>query len=153
ALEREPRDARALAEQHRVGQHGHGLGALFLEGGEGAVDLVGPGDVEGQQGQAQSLGGRSGLLQLQYVGGIRRVGQHGHAAEPGDGLLGNSRYFPERSGPAERERPVMFPPGRARLATTPSSTGVQAATTMGTSLVAFLAAWMPGVVNAKTTST
>jgi hypothetical protein len=55
--------------------------------------------------------------------------------------LSNSRYLPTISGPAMRVNPVTFFPGRARLATSPLSTGSKTATvTMGIVPVAFLAA-------------
>ena len=44
----------------------------------------------------------------------------------------------------------MFPPGRARLSTSPAATGsVTSKKTMGIVLVAFLAARAPGVVGVK----
>ena len=51
-------------------------------------------------------------------------------------------------------RPVMFPPGRARLETSPALTGSPtAANTMGIALVAFRAARTPGLVAVTITST
>ena len=45
-----------------------------------------------------------------------------------------------------QDTPVMFPPGRARLATNPVVTGSMAATmTIGSSAVACFAAWIAGV--------
>ena len=50
--------------------------------------------------------------------------------------------------------PVMFPPGRARLATRPLPTGSAAnVTTMGMVVVARLAAWAAGVDEVTITST
>ena len=57
-----------------------------------------------------------------------------------------SNCLPIRSGTIW-DNPVMFPPGRARLAASPAPTGsITAATTMGIVPVACLAACVAGVV-------
>jgi hypothetical protein len=50
--------------------------------------------------------------------------------------------------------PVTFAPGRARLVTSPAPTGSKTCAKMiGIAVVAFLAARVPGIVNAMITST
>ena len=68
--------------------------------------------------------------------------------------LSNSSLLPS-SAAARRLSPVMFLPGRARLATNPAATGSAplAAMTMGIVVVACLAAWTIGLPLATITST
>jgi hypothetical protein len=65
----------------------------------------------------------------------------------------SSSRFPPSSG-AMKVNPVMFPPGRARLATSPLPTGSAIGLkTMGIVLVARFAARAEGVASAKSRST
>ena len=69
----------------------------------------------------------------------RRSGavQHGHPREPGQGLLEELELLARISGVSCWLRPVTLPPGRARLATSPASTGSVALTmTIGIVVVA-----------------
>src|SRR2546421_469312 len=68
--------------------------------------------------------------------------------------LNSSSRFPV-SSPVDQPGPVMFPPGRARLVTSPSSTGsVSEGTMMGIVFVAFLAAsTVPGTATIDRKST
>jgi hypothetical protein len=71
----------------------------------------------------------------------------------GNASLSNSNRFPASSGLFCSDIPVMFPPGRARLATRPVPTGSPAkAITMGMVDVARLAAVTDGVYAAMMTS-
>jgi hypothetical protein len=66
--------------------------------------------------------------------------------------LSSSSRLPLKSV-AKADNPVMFPPGRARLATRPVSTGLPEDTmTIGTVVVVFLAAWAATLENATMTS-
>src|SRR5215831_12021658 len=62
--------------------------------------------------------------------------------------LRNSSRFPASSD-VNLVSPVTLPPGRAKLATSPSPTGSPLTLTIGTVVVAFLAAWTDAVLCAK----
>ncbi len=67
--------------------------------------------------------------------------------------MSSSSRFP-LSSEERNDNPVMFPPGRARLAMRPVPTGSSLSTiTMGIVVVACLAAWIAGVPFATITST
>lgn len=71
----------------------------------------------------------------------------------GTASLRNSSRLPLKSR-AWEAGPVRFPPGRARLATSPVTTGSELLIdTMGIVVVAFLAAWLAGVRVATMMST
>ena len=70
----------------------------------------------------------------------RNLARHGYSV--GVNLAIESRFA--ESSEAKSDIPVMFPPGRPRLATRPVSTGSPASTTMGTVLVPSLAARAAG---------
>lgn len=74
-----------------------------------------------------------------------RIGQEGHAGQAGTASRSTSSCLPLSSWPSV-VTPVTFPPGRARLLTSPWATGSPAVTmTMGIVAVAALAARTPGV--------
>jgi hypothetical protein len=82
-------------------------------------------------------------------------GFHSAATRESFGInsLGNSTRLPCSSGVLWLT-PVMFPPGRARLATSPDPTGsATVENTTGTVVVAPFAASAPGVAKATMTST
>src|SRR3972149_5303138 len=72
----------------------------------------------------------------------------------GTASLSSSRYLPPISGPAIRDSPVRFPPGRPNLSMSPDPIGSAArAKTMGVVPFACLALWATTVPGAKITST
>jgi len=71
---------------------------------------------------------------------IGRIREDGHPGEVGDSLLEQPKCLPIISVPARRASPVMFPPGRTKLAMRLIRTGLATATMMmGIVLVAFFA--------------
>jgi hypothetical protein len=84
------------------------------------------------------------------IGGIVRIPKRGDLGGFGISSFTKSRRFDATSPPSVVD-PVTFPPGRARLATSPFSTGAPTATmTTGIVVVARLAATVAGVDAAVT---
>jgi hypothetical protein len=121
---------------------------LFLDhSGEGGVEFPRSRHEQRLPAHADRVGGRLCLVEEGA-----RVGIVG-GAEKGD--PGKTRAkFPEqlqslaRQIGAVAETPVRFPPGRARLATSPVANGSATDMTIGMVAVAFLAAWAAGVATA-----
>src|SRR5204863_3122292 len=92
-------------------------------------------------------------FQLQRVRGVGRIQQDRDTRGRGDHLL--EEFKPLVTTPRlKSDSPVMLPPGRARLATSPVPTGSAAfPMTIGITLVALLAAWSAGAPTATKIST
>src|SRR6516165_9429771 len=94
---------------------------------------------------AQRRGGDLRLLIEAHDRGLAEFQITATRESPGTASFRISRRFPSSSGP-RMVKPVTFPPGRAKLATSPDSTGLPLdAKTIGIVSVAALAARVPGV--------
>src|SRR5262249_43512230 len=85
------------------------------------------------------------LFELEDIGGVVRIPEKGYARDGWNSLLENLSRLAPTSGP-RMVLPVIFPPGRARLGTSPARTGSPIEImTMGIVVVDCLAAKLAGV--------
>src|SRR5262249_308288 len=102
--------------------HQERLGALPDHSREGVVEFVGTAHREGEQLYPQCGCRPSHLCKLDRMGRIIRIPKEGYARERGRTSLSSCTRFPATSAP-RMVFPVILPPGRARLGTSPDPTG------------------------------
>src|SRR5262245_5698640 len=128
----------------RIGRHHKRIGTLAHHRSEGAVELAGITYWHGDERYTQCHSRYSHLFDVGGVRGIVRVPEQGHARS-GNALLEQLQPLARHVG-AENGVSRMFPPGRARLVTSPAPTGSPIPIiTVGIVVVACLAARAGGV--------
>src|SRR6266545_2884326 len=125
---------------------------LFLNSRECGLEIIGAANFQGLKFDPQSPSCNLHLSQQSCVGSVSRIPEDPTRVTLGNASLSSSSCFPLNS---ERlDNPVTFPPGCARLVTSPVPTGsVTLVMTMGIVVLAFLAAWVAVVPLVKMTST
>src|SRR5262245_53121939 len=123
-----------------VGTHENGVVLLARETREGRIDLAAGARSEDLDVQPHGAGRRFHVAHRRLSSGPGWVDEHGNPF--GRGHQFAQEFQPLRPSSAVKMlTPVRLPPGRARLATSPSLTGSSAATkTMGIVAVAAFAA-------------
>src|SRR5215468_7868980 len=113
---------------------------LFLNSRECSLETIGTVNVQGLKGDPHWPGCDLHLCQPDCVASVSRIPENRHTGDLRDASFRSSSRFPPKSEPT-LDNPVTFPPGCARLATSPIPTGsVALVMTMGIVLVAFFAA-------------
>ena len=144
-------DALSLREQEGVTRRQQRVDAIPDHGRERGSEVVAARHLAELDLHPEGPPGGLVLAQAHRRGGAV---QHGHAREPGQGLLEELELLAADLGVSCWLRPVTLPPGRAKLATSPASTGSVALTmTIGIVVVARLAASAGAWEEATITST
>src|SRR5215813_7809827 len=152
-FDREFDDLRSLRIEHGGNKHDYCLSPSFSRGSKCGLNIVGTQHVDVLMLQLERLGGHFGLLGRSICARVGRSAEHGHTREFRTISFSSSSCFPLISGPSVH-KPVMLPPGRARLAIKPLATGSMSwVITTGTTVLASLAAWVdkPPVVTITST--
>src|SRR5262245_61735747 len=144
-LRKEVGDLSAPGQQHQIGCDQNAVGPDIIELLQSSLDLAGAADAENIEGDVQLLRGGPQVLHRGIDQRIGDVRQHGDRDTCGSRSLSSSSRLPSRSTFCAA-KPVMLPPGRARLETMPTLTGSpMEPITTGIELVACLAASAAGV--------
>jgi hypothetical protein len=142
-----------MSDGDSVRQYDEPLGAALDETAEGVLDLVGPRQLLALGSHPQRLSCSFYLCPTGAVGWGLRNRDNGHPGDLGHGFTEQLHPFPGQPF-REVENPVMFPPGRARLATKPLPTGSpMTATTIGMVRVACCRAATAALLCVTITST
>jgi hypothetical protein len=143
-LERQRQELLSMrGKEGGFGDH-KGVGSAVDHGGKGRLEGRGSTRLHALELHAQGLGFPLDITGYEGVARPGRIDQDGHPGDGGDRLLEQLQTLP---GDIDRgsSNPVRFPPGCARLATSPCSTIPTAApTTMGIDAVTRLAAHAAG---------
>ena len=120
---RQRNDLNSSGEEQRVREHRHCIGTFPRHRCEGALELVPSANRNGLQADAQLSCGALGRLPPGLAPG--GSGFHNSATREilGAASFRSSSLLPCTSGVGSLVNPVMFPPGRARLAMKPEPTG------------------------------
>src|SRR5215831_8289525 len=130
----------AAANEKAIAADEKRVGPLAHKSCKGRVDLPTVAGLEDLELQPHSASSRFHVSQRSLGSGISRIDEHGHTSGAGHQLTSSSSRFAVTST-LKKLIPVKLPPGRARLATSPSLTGSSATTnTMGIVVVPALAA-------------
>src|SRR5947209_1576274 len=153
---RQVHEASSLTEEHGAYQHSQSTRARPGHVREGPVEVLRPSRLNELKPHPQRPRRDVGFLQYVLIRAFALatwLPEGSDPTDPGTACVSCSRPLPTSSGPRP-VNPVTLPPGRARLVTSPLVTGSPAAAkTMGTVLVACLAARAWGVPPATMTST
>src|SRR3989440_9215896 len=141
----------ALGRQ--AGLNDYGIGPVFLHRGESGLEFLAAVDPDSIDRGSGRFAAKLDLFEERFEEGIGRVRQSRHAARRWQISRVSSTHLPANSAVTEA-KPVTFPPGRGRLATSPVPIGSPvSAMTIGISCVACLAARAVGVNQVTITST
>src|SRR6266446_5003584 len=152
-VHRELCDLSSLSCEERVRENQERARPLPGHRREGTVDLLGVPRLQGLKPHPQDPSGSLRLSQEECAPRIGRMPKEGHPRDLGNQLPEQFQLLPDQVG-AINEVPVTFPPGRARLGTSPIPTGSKTSDmTIGIVLVACWAAWVAAPLCATMTST
>ena len=138
-----------MAGEERL--HNHSLRAVrFHLGEQCVVQILDTLDKTDQDLDPELFGIDLAFLNERRRAAARRIAQERNRLDAGFDFP-KELGLPARSGP-DIETPVMLPPGRERLWTSPAATGSEAIMTSGTVCVVSLASCTVGVVQGTITS-